>query len=146
MKHRKKRQSKVKVKVEETVSKNVPLVEEVVKPKKLTTSKIICSKCKKEKKTTKDQMEKLVAAFGSLELVHKKYHCIECRKNFNVRKDGRLKPVKQKRVANRQPITYTPHGTTMLCRPKCVSSKKWNEVVKEVIKSALKQGIIVPVG
>ena len=64
---------------------------------KLTTTRIVCSKCGEKKTTTKLAMDKLIALFGTIEAVHEKYHCMECRKKYNVRKDGQIKPEKNKR-------------------------------------------------
>jgi len=65
--------------------------------KKLPTSKIICSKCNGKFGTTKPRMEKLIGQFGSLEEVHANYVCRKCRKEHNLDKAGRMKPVKRKR-------------------------------------------------
>ncbi len=127
--------------------------------KKLTTSKIICSKCKTTKKTAKKQMEKLIGAFGSLENVHKKYHCIECRRKYNVRRDGRVKPIVKKRVPKKTweggipdwmknivgRAEKTEVGPTMSWRkPESVSSNQWNKALKSTIGYGKKKGILVP--
>ena len=75
-----------------------------MKMKKLTISKIICSKCKTPKHTQKKQIDKLISRFGSLELLHEKYHCIECRRKYNVRKDGNPTPIKKTRKKKINPF------------------------------------------
>jgi len=70
----------------------------VKKAKKLTTSKICCVECGVCKGMSKDRRLKLIATFGSEEELHAKYICRTCRTKLNVRKDGKLKPVKKKRI------------------------------------------------
>ena len=68
------------------------------KPKKLTKSKISCSRCGEKFGTTPDRLKRLIGQFGSIEDVHAKYVCRKCRKAHNLYKDGRLKPEKRKRA------------------------------------------------
>ena len=70
----------------------------VVKAKKLTTSKICCTECGDCKGMSKDRRAKLIATFGSEEELHAKYVCRTCRTKLNLRKDGKAKPVKRKRI------------------------------------------------
>jgi len=114
--------------------------------RKLTTSKIICSKCKTPKKTQKKQIERLISRFGSLELVHEKYHCIECRKKYNVRRDGKAKPIVKKRIKKKrfgsklpewmvnmnEDKHYTYSKRSFWKRPQEVSKEKWKQAIKEV--------------
>lgn len=127
--------------------------------KKLTTSKIICSKCKTVKKTQKKQMNKLISVFGSLENVHAKYHCIECRRTYNVRRDGRAKPVVKKRVPKKtwegglpewmknmsqtKRLGFGP--TRSWAKPESVSTKKWTKALNSTIKYGKEKGILIPV-
>ena len=67
------------------------------KPKKLTTSKISCSRCGEKFGTTPTRLKRLIGQFGSLEELHTKYVCRTCRKKHNLHKDGRMKPEKRKR-------------------------------------------------
>jgi hypothetical protein len=59
--------------------------------------KIVCTKCSKKKETNTNSMKKLVAKFGSKEEVIAKYTCRDCRKEYNVRADGKMKPTKNTR-------------------------------------------------
>ena len=56
--------------------------------------KITCKSCKKKKETNTNSMKRLIAKFGSKEEVIDKYICRDCRKEKNVRADGKPKPVK----------------------------------------------------
>jgi len=67
------------------------------KKKKLTKSKITCTKCQTTKGMSKGRCEKLTAKFGTLKKLHDEYVCRDCRRELNVRADGKLKPVKRKR-------------------------------------------------
>lgn len=127
------------------------------KKKKLLKSKIICSKCKTEKKTVKKQMEKLIGVFGSLELVHEKYHCIECRRKYNVRRDGRPKPIVKKRIPkklsaglpkwmwnlNKDKLGIT--GPFYFKKPKGLSEKEWQKRLRATVEWGIKTGRMVPV-
>jgi len=131
------------------------------KKSKIGKSIIICSKCKTEKKTTKKQLERLVSKFGSLVDVFEKYHCIECRRTYNVTQNGRPKRVSKKRkpksntIASLPPIHETSWGKkkcvggirqeVKLVKPKGVSKTKWNKAIKESIAWAKKEGIIHPI-
>ena len=127
------------------------------KPKRrLTVSKIICSKCNTEKKTNKIQMDKLVSKFGTLELVHEKYHCIDCRRKYNVRKDGKAKPVKQTRKKKIKLNGKVPdwmvgdnkvHVSSgiLYCKLKNgISNTKWEKAVRETVEWGIKEGILLP--
>jgi len=64
---------------------------------KLPTSKVICSKCNNKFGTTKVRMTKLIGQFGTLENVHANYVCRSCRKTLGLSRNGKAKPVKNKR-------------------------------------------------
>lgn len=100
-----------------------------MKKKKLTKSYILCSKCGNKKKTAKKQMERLISTFGSLENVHAKYHCIECRREYNVRKDGRPKPVKVPRKKKEDNFERDEEGRIQL--PDWMRAKRGNDYVSE---------------
>lgn len=152
-----------------------PIIKDDIKPKvrgrgkgkKLTKSKIYCVRCKAEKKTNKLQMEKLIGIFGSLEAVHEKFHCIKCRHEYNVRKDGRPLPEKRKRrnkETSEEPVvkptirTFKPifkpgsleheMGLPILgkeiCwnRPEQVPQEKWNAALKKVVEYGIKKGLL----
>ena len=145
----KKRGKKKPSVTKKVTSKSTKKAPKKVSPKKkqLTTSKIVCSCCKTEKKTSKPQIERLVAVFGSLDLVHEKYHCIECRRKYNVRKDGRLKPEvrkrKKKKKYNGNLLRRGRTGVTIWARPEGVSTSKWNKTIKETITWGKKEGLLV---
>ena len=105
-----KKHKKVAVTVEPTVKQK-----KVKEPKspKLTVTRIICVKCGDKKTTTKVAMDKLIALFGSIEDVHSKYHCMKCRKEYNVRKDGKPKPEKKTRQPKIQ-FEKTEDGSVVL--------------------------------
>ena len=125
------------------VTNLIIMKKEKIKTKKLTVTRITCSKCREQKKTTKKQMERLTATFGSLEAVHEKYHCIKCRKEYNVRKDGRAKPVKNKREEKPKFNGILPEwmrgknnrydGKRYWVKPESVSSKKWSKAILNAI-------------
>jgi len=69
------------------------------KKKKLTKSKISCTKCETTKGMSKGRSVKLIAKFGSLQKLHDNYVCRDCRKELHVRSDGKVKPVKRKHKA-----------------------------------------------
>jgi transposase-like protein len=132
-----------------------PKKAKIVKKKKLTTSKIICIKCKETKKTTKPQVQKLISLFGSLEEVHNSYHCIKCRKEFNVRKDGKPKPPKReyKKKPNydnglpewmrndlRKNAVCGPWTTWE--KPAGVTQEKWRSAIKGAVNKGLKEGYL----
>ncbi|MFW9948615.1 MAG: hypothetical protein ACFFKA_00645 [Candidatus Thorarchaeota archaeon] len=72
-------------------------MKKVKKTKKLPKGKIPCSKCGTFKGVSKDRIIKLIALFGTLESIYANYVCTSCRKEHNVRKDGRIKPEKRQR-------------------------------------------------
>jgi len=147
-KHKKIKRVK-RVKKHKTIKKIKQVKPVVVKQKKLTVSKIICTRCSTEKKTTKKQMEKLISVFGSIELVHEKYHCIECRRKYNVRKDGRQKPEKKtrKQKTTRLPVMKVSgiNNSTCWIKPSDISEKKWVNAIKESVAWAIKNKILIPV-
>ena len=107
-------------------------------------------------------MDKLISVFGSLEDIHAKYHCIECRKKYNVRKDGRLKPEKRTRKkkvtsiynesedqinpsksdTNKTFITSTGGRGQRWSKPAGMSDNKWASAIKATIKWGVKKGIL----
>lgn len=118
-------------------------------PKKLKRSVIVCSYCNTEKKTTTKQMDKLIQKFGSLELVYQKYHCIKCRKEINVRSDGRAKPTKRKRKEkiDKQKVVHkwlASSAVQCIFRPNDISKAKWSSSIKAAFASCVKKGILHP--
>lgn len=149
-KHKKiKRVKRVKKhKTIKTIKKIKQVKPVVVKQKKLTVSKIICTRCNTEKKTTKKQMEKLISIFGSIELVHEKYHCIECRRKYNVRKDGRQKPekkIRKQKIVRLTSINTSSVNNTRWTKPVGISEKKWTNAIKESVAWGIKNKILIPV-
>lgn len=106
--------------------------------------KLICSCCDTPKTSTKKQVDKLIAAFGSKENLLMKYHCIECRKKFNVRRDGRLKPIVQKRKPKPKTKCWKPRikYKEIWNRPVDVPEAKWTSAISSSIKAALKSGLV----
>jgi len=111
------------------------------KKKKLTTSKIVCTKCGSKKGMSKDRFKKLVNTFGSIEELHAKYVCRNCRKEHNMRKDGRVKPTKRRRKVNKiktlpKHLRTSNRGITharMVLKGKR-EKEKFNKVLKEALK------------
>lgn len=130
------------------------------KEKKLKSSKICCTKCGECKGVSKDRKAKLIAQFGSWEEVHDTYVCRKCRKEHNVRKDGRVKPEKRtrkKKLTNtyerdergtlvlpewmkemriRESLGFGPEHIAASSKP--ISEKKFNEAFSEAISSMKK--------
>jgi len=163
MKRKSKRKTKTHITkrtvTKKTKNKHVPVVTNTPveaprkprKTKKLTVSKIVCSKCKTEKKSNKTQMDKLIGLFGSIESVHDKYHCATCRKTHNVRKDGKPKPEKRtrkpKRVFDKLPswmsASQSCYGSGSITKPDGITTKKWSKILHETVDWALKEGLLV---
>jgi len=112
MKKKKKKTGKKKVVKAVNVKKTKKV--KPVKAKKLTTSKICCTKCGECKGMSKDRRAKLLSQFGSEEALHEQYVCRTCRKELNMRKDGKVKPPKRTRKAKPDSLKRDANGEITL--------------------------------
>lgn len=123
---------------------------------------IKCCKCNNIKATTKKQYIKILSVFGGFDEIDNNYHCIECRRTHNVRRDGRKKPTKTPKKKNnieyeikelcipntdiRLQIGRTNIMTSIYYAVKQsnVSDNDHKKIIRNFIKMGINKGIFIP--